>query len=301
MEPLSAAISIEYSLSTGVAAGRCLSEFAHKRIVGARCGDCGRVLVPAEEYCPRCGGVADELLEMPTTGSVEAVTARGSEVLALVRLDGADTALFHRILDASLDELAVGRRVEVVWAEEPQASIHAIAGFRPSANGGSIGVPRAFTSDEETIAVVDHRIDLNYSHAYGSYYGRLFDELKTSQRILGVRCPSCHSVLVPPRPVCEVCYVPTNQFEDVADTGVLRAFSVIHLAFAGQVREPPYIYAEITLDGAATRLVHVLGGIDIESASATLRPGMRVRAVWKEGSSDGTLRDIDYFEPVSFG
>jgi uncharacterized protein len=291
-----AKLAIEYSLSTGVTTGRCLAELARRRIIGSRCGGCGRVLVPAEEWCPRCGGEAAELLEMPTTGVLTAFTARGDEILALVRLDGADTAMLHRVCDAEHADLTLRQRVEAVWADDPEPSILAMAGFRPTTAEPT--EPTPFVPEQDALDVVPYRIDLDYVHAYGNYYGRLFDELEATRRIVGVRCPSCESVLVPPRPVCEVCYVPTAQFEDVADTGVLRAFSVIHLAFEGQVREPPYVYAEITLDGAATRLIHVLGEIDVASAHETLRPGMRVRAVWSETSRTGTLADIDYFAPV---
>jgi uncharacterized OB-fold protein len=70
------------------------------------------------------------------------------------------------------------------------------------------------------------------------------------------------------------------------------------LEFEGQVREPPYVYAEVTLDGASTRLIHVLGGIDVGEAHTLLRPGMKVRAVWLPDSHTGTLADIDYFEPL---
>jgi uncharacterized OB-fold protein len=298
--PLDATLSIQYTLSTGVAAGRFLAELAHRRIVGARCGDCGRVLVPAEEYCPRCGGDAAELVELAQTGTVTAFTERDGRVIGLVRLDGADTDLYHRILDASLDDLEPGTRVEAVWSETPEgASILDLAGFRPAESEVDSSTPKSLAPEvEAAVSEFPLGMDLHYKHAYGSFYGRLFDELKASRRIIGVRCPSCQSVLVPPRPRCDVCYVPTAQFEDVADTGVLRAFSIIRFSFEGQVREPPYIYAEVTLDGAATRLIHVLGGVDVETAHETLEPGIRVRAVWRDDSNTGTLADISHFEPT---
>ena len=52
-------------------------------------------------------------------------------------------------------------------------------------------------------------------------------------------------------------------------------------------------------DGAATRLIHTIGGIDVTQAAETLRPGMRVRAVWKDDKPTGTLEDILHFEPIS--
>ena len=62
-------------------------------------------------------------------------------------------------------------------------------------------------------------------------------------------------------------------------------------------REPPYVYAEIILDGASTKIIHVLDGVDIPSAPKTLKPGMRVKAVWKE-TRHGSLNDISHFELI---
>jgi len=128
----------------------------------------------------------------------------------------------------------------------------------------------------------------------------MFDELGSHARLVGSRCSACHNVLVPPRAMCDVCWAPTDEFVDVADTGVLQAFSVIHMEFVGQTRKPPYLYAEIVLDGSATRLIHTVGGdFDITKAGELLHIGDKVRAVWRDPSErNGTLEDIAYFEPV---
>jgi len=292
---LDASLTINYTLSTSAATGRFLTELANRRIVASRCADCERTLVPAQQHCPRCGREVAELLELAGTGTITAVTRRNGIVLALIRLDGADVDLLHRIVAG---EPASGARVRPVWADEARGSILDLAGFE-LAPEAELGETRPLGEPEgEVIAERPYGIDLKYRHAYGTFYGRLFDEMRETRRIVGVRCPSCQSVLVPPRPVCEACFVPTAQFEDVSDVGSLRAFSVIHLAFEGQVREPPYVYAEIALGGASTRLIHVLGGFDVDRAAELLRPGMTVRAVWLPDSHTGTLADIDYFEPV---
>lgn len=294
-----AALKINYTLSTSAATGRFLTELGNHRIVGSTCSGCSRTLVPAQEYCPRCASGESELLQMPETGTVTAFTERAGNVIALIRLDGADTDLLHRVQGVAGAELSVGDRVRAVWADEATGTILDLAGFEPAGPEDGPSEPTALpTAEAESISEQPYGIDLRYEHAYGGYYGRLFDEIRESRRIMGVRCPSCQSVLVPPRPVCESCFVPTAQWEDVADTGTLRAFSVIHLAFEGQTREPPYVYAEIVLDGGSTRLIHVLGGLDVEQAPTQLKPGMKVKAVWLPDSHTGTLADIDYFQPI---
>lgn len=288
-------IALPYTLTAGAAAATFVAELANRRIVGARLAS-GRVLVPAQDFCGRTGEEPVELLEMPTTGTLSAFTETHEGVIGLVRVDGADTDMAHRIVEAAYDELAVGQRVEARWVPEASGAMTDLAGFAPGGEAG--GTPQPLVPRAQPIPVHPYEIDLRYQHAYGPYYGRLFDELSTSRRILGVRCPSCEHVLVPPRELCETCFVRTGEWVDVADTGVLQAFSVIHLEFVGQKRTPPYVYAEIILDGASTRLIHTIGGFAPEEANERLAPGTRVRAVWRDGEPTGTLEDIEHFEVI---
>jgi uncharacterized protein len=290
-------IRLPYTLTAGRTAGIFLAELANRRIVGSRTPG-GRVLVPAQDFDGETGEETEAtLLELPSTGRITAFTETAAGVLALVRIDGADTDMVHQILDADHASLQIGQRVTARWADEPQGSMLDLAGFVLAADEGdpAPAAPRELATDTEPIAQTPYELDLRYRHAYGPYYGRMFDELATSRRILGVRCPSCENVLVPPREFCELCFVRTGEWVDVADTGVLQAYSVIHLEFVGQTREPPYIYAEVILDGASTRLIHMIGGIDPEEAPKRLAPGARVRAVWREDATTGTLEDIEHF------
>src|SRR5438105_2484761 len=87
---LDATIAMPYTLTTGPAAGQFLAELAQHRIVGSRCPDCARIVVPAQDFCGRCHAASGEhLVEVPATGVVSAITSTPSETLCLVRLDGA--------------------------------------------------------------------------------------------------------------------------------------------------------------------------------------------------------------------
>jgi uncharacterized protein len=293
-------IALPYTLTAGRSAGLFLAELANRRIVGSRCPGCQKVLVPAQDFCAPCGTELHEYVQLPETGAITGFTQTPNGTLALIRLDGADVDLVHRILDASLDDLALGDRVVARWADDPPGGMLDLAGFvLAGADAGPAPEPTELTSPADPIPQLAYEIDLRYEHAYGPYYGRLFDELATTRRIQGVRCPSCKSVLVPPRERCDVCYARTGEWVDVADTGIVKAFSIIHLEFVGQTQEPPYVYAEIILDGASTRLIHQVGGIDMATAKETLTPGTPVRAVWREDApAKGTLEDIRYFEPI---
>ncbi|MHB2029140.1 MAG: Zn-ribbon domain-containing OB-fold protein [Acidimicrobiales bacterium] len=295
---LETSINLPYSLTTGLAAGSFLAELANHRILGSRCNTCSIVITPAQDYCNRCGSETREFVELPDTGSITAVTYTAKAALILVRLDGADTDFLHRLIDPT-SKVTIGARVRATWAKTASQSILDIEGFElhesvVNANSlkDSIGV--------EPITEVPYAISLDYRHSYGRHYGRMFDELASSRRILGSLCPSCSNVLVPPREYCDLCFVRTESHVDVLDTGILQAFSIIHLEFVGQTREPPYVYAEIVLDGSATRLIHTMGGFDIADAKDLLTVGMPVRAVWKDPADCvGTLNDIEYFEPLN--
>jgi uncharacterized OB-fold protein len=298
-----ATIALPYTLTAGPAAGTFLAELANHRILGSRCPECGKISAPAQDFCAACSAETGELVELPETGELVAFTRTHAGLLGLVRLDGADAPFAHRVLDAELEALSIGQRVRARWADAAQGGILDLDGFVVD-DGTRADAPEArpYAGDAEPLAELPYRLELEYEHAYGPYYGTLFDELATSRRIMAVKCPSCERALVPPREYCDVCFVRTGEWVDVADTGVIKAFSVIHLEFVGQVREPPYIYAEIVLDGAATRLIHTIGGIDPQEARRTLKPGARVRAVWKEGTEPtGSLEDIDHFALMAEG
>lgn len=292
-------IELPYKLTTGRAAATFLAELAERRIVGTRCPSCEEVSVPAQDFCAACGEVLEDLVEVGSGGELRGFTETANGVIGLVRLDGATTEFPHRILETGIGDLSIGQRVEVSWAEEAEGRILDIAGFVPGGEAAAAEPKPLAEPLAEPVLETPYRLRLDYEHAYGAYYGTLFDGLATSRRIQGSRCPSCTKVLVPPREYCDVCFVRTGEWVDVADTGVIKAFSIIHLEFVGQVREPPYVYAEIVLDGASTRLIHTVGGIEVDEAMERLVPGKtRVRAVWKDGEPVGSLEDILHFEPI---
>ncbi len=295
---LETTLSLPYTLTTGRAAGTFLAELGNKRILGSRCDKCARVMTPPQDYCSRCGSASETFVHMPERGTVTAVTRTDRAILALVQLDGSDSGFLHRLAPDS-HHAAVGARVRAVWADTPSQSMLDLDCFALDDTGGHAG-SAIEVGEVAVVAELAYSLTLHYKHAYGPHYGRLFDELATHRRILGSLCPSCRNVLVPPREFCDACFVRTAQYVDVADTGILQAFSVIHMEFVGQTRKPPYVYAEIVLDGSATRLIHTIAGFDVTTAAERLQIGMPVRAVWKDRADcHGTLDDIDYFEIVT--
>lgn len=138
-------------------------------------------------------------------------------------------------------------------------------------------------------------MNLTWRYGTGWYFGHFFRTLKEEGRLLGLRCPVCRRVYLPPRPVCGNCHAPLQEWVPVADRGTVRAFTVVHLPIVdpatGEPRPVPYGMALIQLDGADTTLNHYLAETDLSK----LRIGLRVRAVWRD-KRQGSMTDIRHFE-----
>lgn len=295
MRSMPAQIRMPYTLTPGTATGVFLAELAARRLLGSRHGD--RILVPPAEFASD-GAPSEGFVEVAPVGTIRSFTRTKDGVIGVILIDGTETPLLHRLIGFDSDELAVGGRVAAVWADEPTgSSVLDLAGFGPVGDAEGFA-PRTPEGDvSESMDKIDYTMTLSYEHAYGHYYGTLFDGVKEGRRIRGVKCTACARVLVPPRGRCDVCYAPTGEWVDLPATGVVQASSVVHIEFIGQRVKPPYVYVEIILDGASTRLIHMIGDIDPEEAKTTAAPGARVRAVWSDRHT-GSLADIEYFEVV---
>ncbi len=137
---LSAPLIIEYPFNrtTGPVIGAFLTALRDERVLGIRATD-GRVVCPPVEY----GDAGEPLTEMVEVGAEGVVTSwswvaqprdgqplDGPHALALIRLDGADTAMLH-VVDG---RVATGDRVRIRWRDERQGLITDIACFEPVSN-----------------------------------------------------------------------------------------------------------------------------------------------------------------------
>jgi uncharacterized OB-fold protein len=123
---------------------------------------------------------------------------------------------------------------------------------------------------------------------------RFLTEIMANKKIVGDKCPSCSKVYCPPRLHCPACFVKMSEWVDLTGKGTLSSFTVVRYKESYHLREIPYAYGIIQLDGADTGLVHMLGGVDLDK----IKVGMRVEPVFKE-EREGSFLDIDYFKPIS--
>ena len=152
---------------------------------------------------------------------------------------------------------------------------------------------------KEEYLVIPGKWEIPYRHSAGKFATRFFKELKENKHIMGVKCPKCRRVLLPPRAFCERCFVPLEEWVEVNDTGTIITFTICYEKFTG-LPDPPYAVLEIRLDGADTDILHLAGGIDLsdpEKAVKKIKVGAKVKAKWSEKRT-GSILDIEYFEPI---
>lgn len=142
--PLSALHILEYpyTRSVGPVVGRFLGGLVDHKIEGIRAKD-GRVLVPPVEYDPVTSEELSEFVEVGPAGVVTTWAWVNKPqpkhpldtpfAWALIKLDGADTALLHAIDAGDEANMATGMRVSVRWREQTSGEISDIACFEPEA------------------------------------------------------------------------------------------------------------------------------------------------------------------------
>ena len=116
------------------------------QFLGARCGACALTYVPPRTFCERCfARIEDSFVELGSKGVVETFTLcheafdgqRKPEpsIVAMIRLDGADGLLMHRLGDVAPDEVRNGMAVEAVFKpkKKREGSILDVEHFKPVA------------------------------------------------------------------------------------------------------------------------------------------------------------------------
>ncbi len=142
VEPMPAEVTMEfpYKHSTGETIGRFLAGLKEQQTIwGQRVAGQG-VVVPPLGYSELDASEGGTWVAVKPTGTVTAVAGVQKPLdqlhpsdrpfaFVLVKLDGADTALAHIVVDGH-ERVKVGSRVEAVWADERTGTIRDVARFR---------------------------------------------------------------------------------------------------------------------------------------------------------------------------
>ncbi|MFE2995689.1 Zn-ribbon domain-containing OB-fold protein [Nocardia sp. NPDC059246] len=293
-------MQFDYTRSTGPIIGRFLTELRSGKVVGVRGSD-GRVIVPPAEFDPATGEALSEFVGVSDVGTVQTWSWVAEPLpgqpfdrpfaYALIKLDGADTAILHAVDVASPADIATGMRVRARWAAERTGDIHDIAAFEP---GETSTAPVDSASDLEPVTGIVTPVDFSIKHTAAPQEA-VFLKALMEGRLLGARARMDGKVYFPPRGADPRDGSPTDDYVEVSDKGIVTTFCIVNVPFMGQRLEPPYVAAYVLLDGADIPFLHLVLGVE----ASEVRMGMRVEAVWKPREEWGlSMANIDHFRPT---
>jgi uncharacterized OB-fold protein len=136
-------LEFPYTRTLGPTVGAFAAGMREKRLLASRTHE-GRVLFPPLEYDPETGAsVESDLVEVGPMGTVQSWTwvprPTGRHPLAkpfafaLIKLDGADTAVVHVLAASSPEEIRTGMRVVPLWREARSGRIDDIEAWQVTA------------------------------------------------------------------------------------------------------------------------------------------------------------------------
>lgn len=292
-----------YTRSTGPVVGRFLTELRNRKVVGIKGSD-GKVIVPPVEFDPVTAEALSEFVNVADSGVVvswcwvkqprPSHLIQGPFAWAQILLDGADVPITH-MLDVGGDEAKVstGMKVKVRWADQPKGYITDIVAFVP-ADQPLATVSNNDQGELEAISNIECPTYLNYNFTAGSATSRFLSQMKQG-KIVGQKCPSCLNVYVPPRGACASCGVATSEEVECADKATVESFTIVYIPIPGSEIKPPYVVANLIVDGANISFIHLMS----ECVNEEVRKGQRVQAVWKpESEWVYAMDNISYWKPL---
>lgn len=294
-----------YQRSVGPVIGRFLTSLRDGRIEGVRLAD-GRVLVPPAEYDPVTSEPPGEWVEVGPAGTVTSWTwvaepRPGKHHLdrpfafALIRPDGAGTAMLHVVDVPGPEAMAVGLRVRPRWRAERVGHVTDIEAWVPLAEDEAPPPtpPRPADAGTEPVTGIVSPVRLEYDINAGAAPARFLRGL-AGGRIVGQRARGSEEVYVPPRGSDPRTGAPTEIDVEVSDTGTVTTYCVVNIPGLTELApEIPYVCAQVLLDGAHTPFFGLVAGV----APEEVHMGQRVRAVWAEELVPD-MRSIKWFEPT---
>ena len=135
----------KYAWSIGVAYTRFLEELKNGKIIGRRCRECERILVPPRMFCEQCFRSTDEWIFVKNTGVIntfslayidaDARRIKKPIIVAVIDLDGASPGIgiLHKLGNVDPEKIHIGMRVRAVWkpAKQREGSVTDIKYWEP--------------------------------------------------------------------------------------------------------------------------------------------------------------------------
>ena len=293
--PVSFTLEYPYTRTLGAVLGPFLTALRDGRILGIRCGS--RVLCPPIEFDPDTGAtLSPDFVEVGPAGTVASWTWIAEPTrkhpfqepfaFALVKLDGADTAMVHAVKAAGPQAMGTGMRVRAQFREKRSGAITDLY-FVPERDARDVRI----APGEGEVKSTTHLISLTYDEMLYPHRARYAQGLLDG-KFIGQRSPASGKVYIPGKGYDPIARVRMTEADDVelAHTGTVVSYTVATpLDYAGQAETEPFISATILLDGAGQPLPQQrIRNIPADQ----FRVGMRVRAIFKP-VTERNVKDVD--------
>ena len=134
-----------FNWSVGVLMETFIKTLADKELLATKCPKCGYTYVPPRLRCGQCCTRMEEAHLVTLSGKGTVVTSttahvrldgsgnfvdlKEPEVIASVKLEGADSTVTLPIKGANPEDVSEGTAVEVKWREEAKGDLEDIEGF----------------------------------------------------------------------------------------------------------------------------------------------------------------------------
>lgn len=145
----------------------------------------------------------------------------------------------------------------------------------------------------ERVNIMYAPVNLDYKFTASDHTSRFLASIKDG-KFIGSQVKDGAPVYVPPRPVCPETGLPANKIVELPDTGIVHYFTIVHIPIPDNPIKPPFVVANVLLDGADISFLHLISGCDNDEITM----GMRVKAVWKPAEKRGlSPENIHFFAP----
>ncbi len=134
-------LDFTYTRTYGSILSQFFTELKDQKVLGIK-GSEGQIICPPLEYDPKTSDSLSELVELTDTGVVTTWSWVNDPLVkhpldkpfawALIKIDGADTAMLHAIDAGDKASMKIGMKVKIRWADERVGRINDIACFEPA-------------------------------------------------------------------------------------------------------------------------------------------------------------------------
>lgn len=147
---------------------------------------------------------------------------------------------------------------------------------------------------KEEILISHQVLQVPFNYSAGPIASRFLIAMRDEKKILGIHCPKCRTVYVPPRGTCGKCLAEMTDWVELKGRGKIQSFTSVNYKEPTHPSHPEkFILAIIKPDGADTGITHLIG----EAKEEELKAGVVVEPVFRD-YRNGNILDIKYFRPL---